>query len=151
MGVECLETFDKVGKITKDYMKLTKISSLFTKIGTKSWKNLEDFDGNELFWRSRSWERGRRRGDCTIYSSTKTGDLRGALGHLLRYGQREKGQGLLSGITLTERSLFLLGLADSDWVGSNRPNLISMGWSSRRNIVLSRRHALYSQFLLSFD
>jgi hypothetical protein len=50
-----------------------------------------------------------------------------------------KGQGLLSGVSLTEQSLFLFGLADSDSAGSNRPNLIS--------IVCSKRSSFFENFL----
>jgi hypothetical protein len=49
----------------------------------------------------------------------------------MRGGRGGKGQGLLSGVSLTERRLFLLGLGDSDWAGSNKSNLIATGWSKR--------------------
>jgi len=55
----------------------------------------------------------------------------------MRGGLGGKGQGLLSGVSLTERRLLLLGLGDSDWAGSNRSNLIAIGCSKRSPFFLN--------------
>ncbi len=43
MGVEGLETFENLGKFTKDYVKLTKIGTQRLKKYAQCWKVLEGF------------------------------------------------------------------------------------------------------------